>query len=55
MSQALGCDAGRKTFKLKIYVTAVTVINEKTNPSDPYMWWAMDHQKLQTYILKGEI
>jgi hypothetical protein len=55
ISQALGCDAGRKTFKLKIYVTAVTVINEKTNPSDPYMWWAMDHQKLQTYILKGEI
>ena len=55
ISQALGCDAGRKTFKLMIYVTAVTVINEKTNPSDPYMWRAMDHQKLHTYILKGEI
>jgi len=55
ISQALGCDAGRRTFKLKILVTAVKVINEKTNPTDPYMWRAMDHQKLHKYILKGEI
>jgi hypothetical protein len=55
ISQALGCDAGRRTFKLKIHVTAVTVINEETNPSDPYMWRAMDHQNLYTYILRGEI
>lgn len=55
ISQALGCDAGRRTFKLKIHVTAVKVSNEIANPSDPYMWAAWDHQKLHTYILKGEI
>jgi hypothetical protein len=55
ISQALGCDAGRRPFKLKIYVTAVKVSSEKTNPSDPHMWAAWDHQKLHTYILKGEI
>lgn len=54
LSQALGCDAGRKTFKLKISVTAVRVNNEKTNPSDPYMWSAYDHRHLHTYVLRGE-
>lgn len=55
ISQALGCDAGRRTFKLKIHVTAVKVGNEQTNPTDPYMWSAWDHQNLYTYILRGEI
>lgn len=55
ISQALGCDAGRRTFKLKIHVTAVKVANEQTNPTDPYMWSAWDHQKLHTYIFRGEI
>ena len=55
ISQALGCDTGKRNFKLKIHLTAVTVINEKTNPSDPYMWAARDHQNLHTYMFKGEI
>ncbi len=54
LSQALGCDESRKTFKLKIGVTAVRVANEKGNRSSPYMWHAYDHQKLYTHVLRGE-
>lgn len=54
LSQALGCDASRKPFKLKIGVTAVRVSNEKGNPSNPYRWQAYDHQKLYTFVLRGE-
>lgn len=55
LSQALGCNAGRKTFKLRITVASVTVLNEQGKPSNPYMWSVTNRKELYSYHFKGEI
>lgn len=54
LARDLGCGGGRKSFKLNISITSVTVLSEQVNPRDPYMWHAADHKKLYSYQIKGE-
>jgi len=54
LARDLGCGAGRKTFKLKILVTSVTVLSEHVDPANPHMWWAANHKKLYSYHFEGE-
>lgn len=55
LSRDLGCDSNRKSFKLKILVTSVTVLSEQNDSANPRMWWATNHEKLFSYFFQGEI
>ena len=54
LARDLGCGDARKTFKLKILVTSVTVLSESVDPANPHMWRATDHKKLYSYRFQGE-
>jgi len=55
LARDLGCDKGRRIFKLQILVTAITLANERDDPADPRGWWATNHHKLYSYFFRGEI